>query len=44
MILSAYTKRTKEMASVMNKMINLKYVPCGLAGNVAVLDVVNSWF
>jgi len=30
MILSTYTKRTKEMASVMNKMINLKYVPCGI--------------
>ena len=30
MILSTYTKRTKEMASVMNKMIDLKYVPCGI--------------
>ena len=30
MILSAYTKGTKEMASTMNKMINLKYVPCGI--------------
>jgi hypothetical protein len=30
MILSAYTKRTKEMASAMNKMIDLKYVPCGI--------------
>jgi len=30
MILSAYTKGTKEMASAMNKMIYLKYVPCGI--------------
>ena len=30
MILSAYTKRTKEMASVIYKMIDLKYVPCGI--------------
>jgi len=30
MILSAYTKGTKEMASAMNKMIDLKYVPCGI--------------
>jgi hypothetical protein len=30
MILSAYTKGTKEMAFAMNKMIDFKYVPCGI--------------
>ena len=30
MILSAYTKKTKAMASAMNKMIDFKYVPCGI--------------
>ncbi len=30
MILSAYTKETKKISSAMNKMINLKYVPCGI--------------
>ncbi len=30
MILSAYTKGTKEISSAMNKMIDLKYVPCGI--------------
>jgi hypothetical protein len=29
-ILSSYTRGTKQISSVMNKMIELKYVPCGI--------------